>query len=128
MNFEGELNISRASLRTLLRQNEIIPDKHRLTVWKTMLQLPANKKEYLDLRQRGKKVPLDVNMQFADENLQKISCRVLQTLLTHSPSLIQMKEVLTCAIQGFAAVFASSELAFFEAMLTIIGNIFNVSI
>jgi hypothetical protein len=115
--------LSRDSLNEILRSFEVIPDIHRGTVWKAILNLPGNNEEYLTLRNAGRK--FETNTDFADiqdENSRKITCRVVRSVLAHSPSLGTLKDFIRSFVSAFSVALGLNELVYFEVILTILGT------
>jgi len=109
-------------LRTYLRKFETLPNSHRVTVWKTILDLPCNRDEYIRLRDRGKRMIPKDSLALKQTNEVKTVLNVQRGLLFHSPSLKYLKNFLTCFIQPFAVMFGNSELVCFEVILSILTN------
>jgi hypothetical protein len=115
--------LSRDSLNEILRSFEVLPDVHRATVWKAILNLPGNKEEYLTLRNAGRK--FETNTDFADlqdENTRKLTRRVVRSVLAHSPSLVTLENFISNFVGAFSIALGSNELVYFEVILTILGT------
>jgi len=113
---------SMSSLRKFLREFEILPDTHRVTVWKTILELPCNKDEYILLRDRGKKNIPKGSFNLKQTHEVKTVLNVLHSLLIHSPSLKHLDDFVTSFTQPFAVMLGNNELVFFEIVLSILIN------
>ena len=116
---------SMSSLRKFLREFEILPDTHRVTVWKTILELPCNKDEYILLRDRGKKNIPKGSFNLKQTHEDKTVLNVLHSLLIHSPSLKHLDDFVTSFTQPFAVMLGNNELVFFEIVLSILSKCLN---
>lgn len=117
--------LTRQSLRIILKDLETIPDEHRLKLWMgTILHLPNNKAQYLNLRKSGKNTPIEVSVHSENDKTCKTISRVIQCLQTHCPSLKQFQNFnLANFVEPFACLLGTHELIYFEVMLSILGMI-----
>lgn len=116
--------LSRESLRIILKDLNTIPDEHRLKLWiETILHLPNNKAQYLNLRKSGKNIPLQVSLHIQNETKCKTVTRIIQCLQAHCPSLKQFRNFnLVDFVEPFACLLGTHEMIYFEVMLSILGK------
>lgn len=115
-------SVTRESLRETLKDFAPIPEAHRLMVWKTILDLPGNKNDYVHLREKGKKTKFELRLDL-DETSRKKTCRVICSLLAHCPTLGEFSSFdLAGFVGAFAHLLSSNELIYFEVVLTILGK------
>ncbi len=128
VNFGTPQCLSRDSLKAVLKDFDPLPDAHRLVVWKTILQLPNNKSEYITLRELSKKskfTDIGNGLDNRDEISKKTIERVVRSILEHCPTLGQFESFdLLGFVDSFSPLLASNELIYFEVVFTILGKDF----
>ena len=117
-------NLSRESLKNILRNfDSEIPSQHRLKLWMgPILQIPNNKAQYLNLREKRKKLPsCDILINHKDEKSGRVLKRIIENLLAHCPSLTQFTHFnLADFVEPFSSLLSSHELIYFEIILCIL--------
>lgn len=125
-NFGTPQCLSRESLKAVLKDFDPLPDAHRLTVWKRILQLPNNKSEYITLRKLSKKSKFaDIGncLDNRDEISKKAIERVARSILEHCPTLYQFESFdLVGFVDSFSPLLVTNELIYFEVVFTILGK------
>jgi len=116
--------INQSHLKTYLKTNKSFPEKNRIFLWKSLLQLPENKEAFNNLLRRGiepKFQDLYKKYQLSSENIFRKLQRLLSAFCFYSPAFLNVP-FLQDMIFPFIKLFGNNELLSFEVILSFFLN------